>query len=284
MTSARTVVTYRRRELSRSTERGAADHDCHPREPPAGGRPADRRPRDLARRPRRAAGTGEGAHPRGRCNRRGPPSTPDDGGRPVHHRGRPGRAPQPARPLRRPRGTDGVPAHVVPGRTVREPVRGLHHDLLGYAEPLGVPERAWRLVRRVRTGAVRRARGVHRVHGVPPPLVLHGRRRRRPRPRRPVRCLDVLAAPGRPGFPHQHGGRPGLGGFDDGAGPARPHGHGAASRPGRSPQRAGRRASSQAGSGGAHDGVGNNWTGGRPTAQWTRPGATPVPASSEHHH
>jgi predicted dithiol-disulfide oxidoreductase (DUF899 family) len=26
------------------------------------------------------------------------------------------------------------------------------------------------------------------------------------------------------------------------------------------------------------DGIGNNWTGGRPTAQWTRPGATPVPA------
>jgi predicted dithiol-disulfide oxidoreductase (DUF899 family) len=24
------------------------------------------------------------------------------------------------------------------------------------------------------------------------------------------------------------------------------------------------------------DGIGNNWTGGRPTAQWTRPGATPV--------
>jgi len=32
------------------------------------------------------------------------------------------------------------------------------------------------------------------------------------------------------------------------------------------------------------DGVGNNWTGGRPTAQWTRPGATPVRRSGEHHH
>jgi len=28
------------------------------------------------------------------------------------------------------------------------------------------------------------------------------------------------------------------------------------------------------------DGFGNNWTGGRPTIQWTRPGATPV----EDHH
>jgi hypothetical protein len=32
------------------------------------------------------------------------------------------------------------------------------------------------------------------------------------------------------------------------------------------------------------DGVGNNWTGGRPTVQWTRPGATPVAAPDEHHH
>jgi len=32
------------------------------------------------------------------------------------------------------------------------------------------------------------------------------------------------------------------------------------------------------------DGVGNDWTGGRPTAQWTRPGATPVSRSGEHRH
>jgi hypothetical protein len=29
------------------------------------------------------------------------------------------------------------------------------------------------------------------------------------------------------------------------------------------------------------DGVGNDWTGGRPTLQWTRPGATPVRRSGE---
>ena len=32
------------------------------------------------------------------------------------------------------------------------------------------------------------------------------------------------------------------------------------------------------------DGIGNNWTGGRPTVQWTRPGVTPVAGSGEHHH
>ncbi|PUB26256.1 putative dithiol-disulfide oxidoreductase (DUF899 family) [Promicromonospora sp. AC04] len=32
------------------------------------------------------------------------------------------------------------------------------------------------------------------------------------------------------------------------------------------------------------DGVGNSWTGGRPTIQWTRPGATPVAAGEHHHH
>jgi predicted dithiol-disulfide oxidoreductase (DUF899 family) len=32
------------------------------------------------------------------------------------------------------------------------------------------------------------------------------------------------------------------------------------------------------------DGVGNNWTGGRPTIQWTRPGAAPVATPGEHHH
>lgn len=32
------------------------------------------------------------------------------------------------------------------------------------------------------------------------------------------------------------------------------------------------------------DGVGNSWTGGRPTIQWTRPGATPVAPGTHHHH
>lgn len=32
------------------------------------------------------------------------------------------------------------------------------------------------------------------------------------------------------------------------------------------------------------DGAGNGWTGGRPTGQWTRPGATPVTPHAEHHH
>lgn len=32
------------------------------------------------------------------------------------------------------------------------------------------------------------------------------------------------------------------------------------------------------------DGAGNGWTGGRPTAQWARPGATPVVAHGGHHH
>jgi predicted dithiol-disulfide oxidoreductase (DUF899 family) len=32
------------------------------------------------------------------------------------------------------------------------------------------------------------------------------------------------------------------------------------------------------------DRVGNGWAGGRPTAQWTRPGATPVAPHSGHHH
>jgi hypothetical protein len=31
------------------------------------------------------------------------------------------------------------------------------------------------------------------------------------------------------------------------------------------------------------DRVGNSWTGGRPTVQWTRPGAAPVAVSGEHH-
>jgi hypothetical protein len=151
----------------------------------------------------------------------GPPSAPDDGGRRHHHRGGPGRTRHPARPLRGQRGARGLQAHVVPRRTVREPVRGLHHDLLGHTEPHGAPKRARWLVRRVRPGALLRPRAVHRVHGVPPELVLHGRRRRRPRPRRRIRRVDVLAAPRRPGLPHQHRDRPGLGGHQAGARPAR---------------------------------------------------------------
>ena len=32
------------------------------------------------------------------------------------------------------------------------------------------------------------------------------------------------------------------------------------------------------------DGIGNDWTGGRPTVQWTRPGVTPVATVGERHH
>jgi hypothetical protein len=148
-----------------------------------GGSAADRRRRDLAPRPRRAATAGEGGHPRARRHRR-PAPTPADGGPAGLHpggRGRPGPA---GRRLRRSAPADHVPPHVVTGSGVA--VRGLHRLDLA-VHPAGLPDPVRRPLCHRHPGSDRRGAGVQGEGRQPDDLVLHRRQLLRSGRRRPGR-------------------------------------------------------------------------------------------------
>ena len=74
----------------------------------------------------RAAGAGEGAHPRRGRDRGGPAAAADGRGRRRHRADRPGRTGHAAGGLRGPQAADRLLPHVVRRPTRRGPVRGLH--------------------------------------------------------------------------------------------------------------------------------------------------------------